>query len=98
MFLISEILECMLPALGGVERIALSGGLAQSDALAQLLADASELEVVRSADPEATSRGLARLCGIEASVLRSDRFVPRANPRLRERHARWREELERSLA
>lgn len=78
-------------------RIVASGGLAQSAALCQRLADLSALPVHRPEEHEATARGLAFLLAGQPSgwsALSGDSFTPRPNVPLRDRYARWRTALD----
>ncbi len=78
-------------------RIVATGGLAQSAALCQRLADLSALPVHRPEEHEATARGLAFLLAGQPSgwsPLSSDLFTPRPNAPLRDRYARWRTALD----
>jgi glycerol kinase len=100
-FLACAILEEMERSMPRPARIRISGGLAQLDGLCTRLATASGLEVERSAEPEATARGLAWLLSgrerawAERSV--GVRFAPATDPSLRERLRRWREAMERAI-
>lgn len=100
LFLVKIILDEMESVLPPARRLWVSGGLAQSDALCGLLADASALPVERSLDPEATARGLAwqtfgrGKCWLETGART---FAPRADASLAGRQARFRCELERAL-
>lgn len=74
-------------------RIVASGGLAQSSALCQRLADLNGLPLSRSAEPEATGMGLAfLLAGRPRDWPRPPvtDFRPLPNTPLHERYARWR--------
>lgn len=84
-----------------VERIQVSGGLARLDGLCQRLADVSGLPILRSAETEATARGIAWLladaeglgwCGGGGLV-----FTPEANPGCVARYGRWRREMRQAL-
>lgn len=77
--------------------IVASGGLAQSAALCQRLADLSALPVHRPEEHEATARGLAFLLAGQPSgwsPLSGDSITPRPNAPLRDRYARWRTALD----
>lgn len=98
LFLVREILQRMQPAAGKPARVVISGGLSRSAALCQRMADLLQLEVERSAEHEATARGLAWLClGGCFESLPGERFLPRDNPALKARAARWRSWLVESL-
>lgn len=95
-FLIAENLRLLQ---GGTpaQRIQVSGGIAQLDGLCQRLADVSGSPVVRSAQPEATARGLAWLLadaeGLGWAAEGGDLFVPQAHPACQYRYAQWREAM-----
>jgi glycerol kinase len=81
-------------------RIVATGGLAQSSALCQRLADLSGLSVHRPFEHEATARGLAFLLAGQPSgwpALSGADFTPRPNVLLRERYARWRAALDAAI-
>jgi glycerol kinase len=94
----------------GIElgEIRIDGGAAANDLLAQLQADVLDVDVVRPADLETTSLGVAYLAGLAtgvwpdetavASIWREDqRFRPAMRTADREAMiARWREAVERS--
>jgi glycerol kinase len=74
-------------------RLLLTGGLSANDYLCQCLADLCAIPVMRSDDPEATARGLARLiAGDEArdwAVPVMSAVMPMENARLRGRFGQW---------
>ena len=77
-----------------------SGGLAQSAALCQRLADLSGLTVHRPVAHEATAQGLAFLLAGQPGdwpQLSGARFAPRPNLALRKRYARWRAALDTAI-
>lgn len=80
-----------------VHRIQVSGGLAQLDGLCQRLADVSGLPILRSAQPEATARGVAWLLaeaeGLGWSATDGELFAPQPNPACNMRYQRWREAM-----
>lgn len=81
-------------------RLVVTGGLAQSAALCQRLADLSGLPVHRPAEHEATARGLAFLLAGQPSAWpqpASNDFTPRPNAPLRLRYARWRTALDAAI-
>jgi glycerol kinase len=86
----------------GLDRVVVTGGLSGYDGICGRLADLTGLPVERSAEFEATSRGTAFLvAGCPSSWSApgvSARFEPKRNPRLTERFARWRDELDSALA
>ncbi|MCT0218994.1 glycerol kinase GlpK [Synechococcus sp. CS-1329] len=91
--------------------LAADGGAAASDLLLQAQADATGLPVLRRADLESTSRGVALLAGVQAGVLpdlacwsrraaepEPQRFSPANDAASRQRwRARWHSAVERSL-
>lgn len=87
-----------------VQRIQVSGGLAQLDGLCQRLADVSGLPILRSTESEATARGVAWLLADgEGHGWRGDAdssgevFTPHANPACVARYRRWREAMRLAL-
>lgn len=103
-FLARAIVERMDTRMPRAQRVIVSGGLSNSAALVQRLADVLELPVERRDEPEATARGLAQLLFDGLGATRpfesppATRMLPSpASPALA-RHARWRVELERVLA
>jgi glycerol kinase len=81
-------------------RIVATGGLPQSAALCQRLADLSGLPVHRPAEHEATAKGLAFLLAGQPGEWPQPSgvdFTPQANVRLRERYARWRAALDAAI-
>jgi glycerol kinase len=83
------------------QRIAASGGLAQSSALCQRLADLSGLPLSRPAEHEATGIGLAFLLAGQPHDWPQPSgtdFRPQPNAALRERYARWRALMEAAVS
>ncbi|HEY9197767.1 MAG TPA: FGGY family carbohydrate kinase [Gammaproteobacteria bacterium] len=84
-----------------VRCIQVSGGLARLDSLCQRLADVSGLTILRSAQPEASARGVAwLLADAEDRGWRDsagEAFAPRVNPGCAERYRRWRAEMQQAL-
>jgi glycerol kinase len=74
-------------------RLLITGGLSVNDYLCQCLADLSGTTVMRSDEPEATARGLARLTAADDAdnwpVPATSMLVPAENPGLRSRFVRW---------
>jgi glycerol kinase len=74
-------------------RLLLTGGLSANDYLCQCLADLCGIPVMRSNDPEATARGLARLIAADGacnwSVPATTNLMPANNPELLGRFSRW---------
>jgi glycerol kinase len=74
-------------------RLLLTGGLIANEYLCRCLADLSGTVVVRSDDPEATARGLARLIAADDAsnwpVPTTATLTPAQNPRLHARFERW---------
>ncbi len=79
-------------------RLLLTGGLSANDYLCQCLADLCGIPVVRSAEPEATARGLARLIAADDArdwpVPPLSPMTPAENPQLRGRFRRWEQLLQ----
>ncbi|MBI5362687.1 MAG: hypothetical protein HZA53_05875 [Planctomycetes bacterium] len=103
-FLARAIVERMDARLPRAKRVIATGGLSNSEALVQRLADVHELEVERRDDPEATARGLARLLfdGLGATrpfeVRLPRRALPTSDTAVLRRYRGWSLELERALA
>lgn len=97
-FLLVENLAAMDGQCARPERILLTGGLSTEPGFAARLADLSGCPVLRTEDPEATARGLARLVAGPAGErwpgARGDLLRPVSNPQLAERYQRWRRELD----
>lgn len=76
-------------------RLLLTGGLSVNNYLCQCMANLSGIAVARSAEPEATARGLARLIAAADAgdwpVPATSILVPAVDPALHSRFARWRE-------
>lgn len=83
-------------------KLLVTGGLSANDHLCACLASLAGLPVVRTEDPEATAKGLARLVAGDASaawpVPRGILQRPVANPALHARYARWRAALEAAIS
>lgn len=92
LFLIQTNLDEMLKILGPPKTLILSGGLSASDHFCQKLADLSEIPVVRSAQQEATARGLANLLA-QSYETRDDgasqRLAPQPALKLQGRYGQW---------
>ncbi|MBM4221938.1 MAG: hypothetical protein FJ170_08330, partial [Gammaproteobacteria bacterium] len=75
------------------KRLLLTGGLSANDYLCQCLADLCGIPVIRSVDPEATARGLARLISADEAgdwaVPATSMLMPAENPELCGRFRRW---------
>lgn len=90
-----------------VQRIQVSGGLAQLDGLCQRLADLAQRPVLRAQLPEATARGVVWLLHQDHVQrnqqdgqwrgLPTDTFAPDENPGYRERYTRWRAAMQDAL-
>lgn len=95
-FLLVNNLDRMRQALR-LERLYVSGGLAQLDGLCQRLADLSALPVYRPAHIEATARGgawLARDCPADWPVPPLNKiFTPRTQPELRQAYEEFNQEI-----
>lgn len=100
LFLIAENLQ-RLQDDEPVQRIQLSGGLAQLNGLCQRLADITGLTILRSRQIEATARGVAWLLadaeGLGWADEVADAFTPQSNPGCRLRLERWRDEMQKAL-
>lgn len=74
-------------------RLLLTGGLTANDYLCQCLADLCSMPVMRSDEPEATARGLARLIDADDAhnwpVPATSTLTPAQNPNLRARLGHW---------
>ncbi|MFN2309240.1 MAG: FGGY family carbohydrate kinase [Gammaproteobacteria bacterium] len=99
-FLIVENLR-RLNADASLRCIQVSGGLARLSGLCQRLADISGLTIVRSAQPEATARGVAWLLadaeGLGWGSADGELFTPRENLAAQARYGRWREAMRQAL-
>ncbi|UCC56889.1 MAG: hypothetical protein JSU75_03855 [Gammaproteobacteria bacterium] len=96
-FLVQANLELLCTLDPKIQRIRISGGLAQADGLCRKLADLSGLAVERGADVEATARGIAWLAADQPEdwlpADESRKFLPRDDSALRKRYARFLEAL-----
>jgi glycerol kinase len=92
----------LLQALGEpCTHVRASGGVSRSDRFCQALSDASGLPLLRPAQCEASARGTAFLLAgrpQDWARLPEQRFEPRDDPALRERHRRWSEAMAAALA
>jgi len=89
-----------------LQRIIIGGGLARFDGFCQCLADLGQ-PVIRPAETETTSRGLAFLTfqGLDqrqhlkdpALLENSDTFTPVDNPTLKQRYQQWQHAMEKQL-
>jgi glycerol kinase len=83
-------------------RLLVTGGLSANEYLCGCLGSLSNLPVDRADDPEATSRGLARLVAGDAAanwpVADAARQSPLANPGLSARYRHWRAALDAAMA
>ncbi|MBI5463287.1 MAG: hypothetical protein HY941_13980 [Gammaproteobacteria bacterium] len=84
-----------------VQRIHVTGGLAQLDGLCQRLADVSGLPLLRSTQPEATARGVAWLLadaeGLGWHDSDGELFAPQPNPACVARYRRWCDAMRQAL-
>jgi glycerol kinase len=97
-FLLLENLVRMQETVPGLQRLRVSGGLAQLDGLCQRLASLSDLPVERPRLHEATALGLARLLGADGMpAAKTVRFEPRSDPALSRRHRRWQEAMQEAM-
>ncbi|MGB5306134.1 MAG: FGGY-family carbohydrate kinase, partial [Gammaproteobacteria bacterium] len=92
-FLIQANVDLMCAANPGVDRIQVTGGLANLDGLCQRLADLSGLSVHRPVQVEATARGIAwQAAGCPANWPASGpgkTFEPEGNAALEKRYRRF---------
>lgn len=82
-------------------RLLLTGGLTANDYLCQCLADLCHMPVMRSDDPEATARGLARLIAADEartwSAPAMSTLTPAQNPALHSRFTHWQQLMKAQL-
>jgi glycerol kinase len=92
----------LLQALGEpCTHLRVSGGVSRSDRFCQALSDVCGLPLLRPEQCEASARGTAfLLAGRPArwAQLPEQRFEPRDNPALHDRHRRWNEAMAAALA
>lgn len=99
-FLLTANLEA-LARTAPVAHLVVTGGLSREDGLVQRLVDLNRLPALRPAEQEATARGLAYLVAGRPSAwpqAAGRRDVPRDDPALAGRYARWRAALNAALA
>lgn len=97
-FLLHSNLQRMRTAHPPVQRIVVSGGLAQWNGLCQRLADLSGLPVRRPQIHEATARGVAWLLGARSPAATPvEIFKPENNLALAQRYRRWQAALHQEL-
>ncbi len=98
LFLLQANLDAMNEIELNIQRLQISGGLANSDALCQRLADLTGKPVYRPQETEATARGAAWLAAGQPShwpeLEPGTQFEPETNPELRKRYGRFLELLE----
>ncbi len=98
LFLLQANLDAMNEVGLNIQRLQISGGLANSDALCQRLADLTGKPVYRPQETEATARGAAWLAAGQPShwpeLEPGTQFEPETNPELRKRYGRFLELLE----
>lgn len=98
LFLLQANLDEMSDLGLNIRRLQISGGLANSSALCQRLADLTGKPVYRPLETEATARGAAWLAAGRPShwpeLEQGVQFEPKANPGLKERYGRFRELIE----
>ncbi len=101
-FLIQVNLVAIRQASGDLTGILVTGGLAQSNALCQRLADLSGLRVRRPAQCEATAQGVAYLLSSRepgwASHVEFREFVPRSAPALADRYRAWHAAMQQEIS
>ncbi len=82
-------------------RLLLTGGLSVNDYLCQCLADLCGIPVLRSDDPEATARGLARLVAADEArhwpVPTTSTLMPSPNTGVHTRFAHWQQLMQAQL-
>ena len=78
---------------GPAQKIYISGGLSNADALCQKIADLTQLNVIRNQNADATLQGIAYMAtGLNApwsSQATDNQFQPASNPSLAARFAQW---------
>lgn len=92
----------LMEALGATDKVWISGGLSQADALCQRIADLSGARVQRQENPDATAQGIACLAAAMPASWRAraegECFYPQQNQGLSDRFARWQAALQVWLA
>jgi glycerol kinase len=100
-FLLQANLAEMGPHGPPLARLLVTGGLSANEYLCQCLGSLAGLPLTRSDDPEATSRGLARLVAAEVAadwpVPPGETLQAESDATLQERGCRWRASLEAAL-
>ncbi|HLB31271.1 MAG TPA: FGGY family carbohydrate kinase, partial [Gammaproteobacteria bacterium] len=95
LFMLLDNLAEMAPE--SIQRLRISGGLSRLDGLCQRLADLTGIPVSRTADHEATARGVAWLAHGPTrpwpQAQKPELFTPRANPALKRRYRHYRHAL-----
>jgi glycerol kinase len=101
LFLVKVNLEELEKTTGNsINRIVLTGGMAQSDGLCQRFADLTGLKIHRPHNSEATAQGTAYLlanCPRQWEVQAGNEFCPLENRGIKTRYKRWRREMENAL-
>ena len=102
LFLLQVNLEQITAAGLAIEKIRISGGLANLDGLCQRLADLTGKQVYRPTETEATARGMAWLAAGRPSHWPEEQpgmsFSPQPNERLSDRYQRFLEALAKSVS
>jgi glycerol kinase len=100
-FLVANNIECLKRKASEFDRILATGGLAWNDALCRRIADLTGLPVDRPDEYEATARGTAHLVAGRPAVWSAPQssrtFLPREDPALEARFARFKDALESAI-
>lgn len=79
---------------GRAQKIYISGGLSNANAICKKIADLTQMEVIRSDNADATLQGIANMAGGLSVAwlpqLRDEKFSPEPNPSLLHRFSVWR--------
>ena len=101
-FLIDSNLDALAPHGPPLERIILTGGMADNDFICRTLASLARIPVFRSREREATAKGLAYLVAGQPSAWPTQgeggTFAPAPNAPLAARFSRWRAALDAAIA
>jgi glycerol kinase len=101
-FLIDSNLDELAPHGPPLDRIIVTGGMADNDFLCRTLASLARIPVFRSREREATAKGLAYLIAGQPAAWptrgEGDTFTPTPSPTLAARYSRWRAALDAAIA
>ena len=101
-FLIDNNLDELAPHGPPLDRIIVTGGMADNDFVCRTLASLARIPVFRSREHEATAKGLAYLVAGQPAAWsaqgKGDTFAPTPNPTLAARYSRWRAALDAAIA